>query len=137
MSKILSIGMGVAAVMVISCLLYFYDSYLLRRRAARPAGQFTRPTQFGARVLLPCSLVALSLAVLGWCGLLYPSLRWITPYALVVILFLAPAFTSLALLDIRKDGWSWGRSLAFVCSGIAVALLVAAIYHIIHRAHAA
>src|ERR1043166_5083130 len=101
----------------------------------RRASESARSIRFGARTLLICSSVALFLAMLGWCGLLWPSSRWITAYAFVLTLtlFFSPALAALALIDIRRDGWSWSRSLAFVCSGIAVALTAAAIYHIIHR----
>jgi hypothetical protein len=102
----------------------------------RRGSEFLRTTCFGTRFLLTGSSVVLVLALLGWCGLLSPAFRWFTPYAFVVVMFLAPAFTVIALMDIRRSGWTLSRCVALVCSAVAVALLVIAVYQVIHRVYA-
>ena len=93
--------------------------------------------RYGVRTLLAYSSIALVLAVLGWSGLAWESMRWITAYALVTVMVLAPAFLALTLLDIWKDGWSWGSSLALLFSGLATALLATAFYHVLYARYAA
>jgi hypothetical protein len=117
-------------------------STLLKQLLAKDSDFYRRITevlrtgQFGVRALLAGSLVALSLAMLGWCGLLWPALRGFTPQAFVTAIFLGPAFTIVAVMDIRRSGWVWSRSIALACSLVAVALVGTAVYQVIHRVYA-
>jgi hypothetical protein len=102
----------------------------------RRFNEFLRTCYLGARPLLAGSAVALLLAMLGWLGLIRPAFRWVTPYAFAIIVVLAPAFTAVAVMDIRRSGWASSRFVALVCSAVAVALMVMASYQMIYRVYA-
>jgi hypothetical protein len=102
----------------------------------RRINEFLRTCYVGARSLLVCSVVALMLAMLGWWGLFWPAFRWFTPCAFAILVVLAPAFTVVAVMDIRRSGWASSRSIALVCSAVALALMVIGFYQVIYRVYA-
>jgi len=77
-------------------------------------------------------MATLALAAVGWCGLLWPSLRWQTPSILTLALFAAPVLTALAAVDIYRMGWTWVRFFAFFCSLGAFGLMLFALYQRLH-----
>ena len=95
---------------------------------------YPRSYQFDSGILLVASLATLSIAVVGWAGLMRPVLRYLMPYAFTFVVFFAPALTALSAIDIRKRGLTRNRGLAFICAAIATGLAAARIYQIVSLA---
>ena len=93
---------------------------------------FTRAFYLRHDMLLIGSVGIFALAVFGWSISHFVILRDFGATVFTLVLLFSPVFVVLAIMDILKSGLTRNRIIALVCSAVAVGLVAARVYIVIH-----
>ena len=108
---------------------------LKRKKPVRNSKFDNYVREFASRhdILLIGSLIIFGLAIFGWCMSYFAISHEVEKMIFLDLVFFAPSFVLLSLLDIFKRGFTVTRIVALLCSAFALLLLAIWIYAIIHQ----